>query len=120
MTLESAAETHPDAQGQGQPACDTCGSLFTPKRGWARFCSSKCRSAFHRAEDRKEAIRAAALDLYAALVMAREAMRGKDIEHIWLNAPTEPAETPGTRIDALLGKLKPPATARELLEKSRA
>lgn len=63
----SAPAMHYEAQSAALPACETCGAHFTPKRGWARFCSTPCRNAFHGAERRKEAIRARALDLYAAL-----------------------------------------------------
>jgi hypothetical protein len=120
MTVETAPAMHLEARGIAAVPCDTCGTVFTPRRGWGRFCSTRCRNAFHGAEKRKDAIKASALDLYEALRMVREVIRGNDAEHIWLNHPTEPAETPGTRIDRILGKLKPPVEPKALLEKAKA
>lgn len=92
--------------------CGTCPKLFTPKKPWQRFCSTTCRNAFHTAEAHKEAVRKAAPDLYDALLAARQAMRGKDLEHVWVNYPTEPALELGTLADRALAKagFKPPKT----------
>lgn len=60
-------QTHSDRAGANGKACDTCGSVFASRRAWARFCDSRCRNAFHQAEARVEAIRAAAPRLYEAL-----------------------------------------------------
>lgn len=65
-----ASQTHSEPAGDPRPvgkACDTCGSVFASRRAWARFCDSRCRNAFHQAEARVEAIRAAALEMYEAL-----------------------------------------------------
>lgn len=116
----STPAMHLQAAGKDPLACETCGSLFTPKRGWARFCSTPCRNAFHAAEARKEAIRAAALDLYAGLVVARGALRGTDLEHVWINYPTKPEIGLGQLLDQVLGKLKPQIEPKALLEKAKA
>lgn len=119
----NSPETHFSAQGgaaRPEVACDTCGNLFAPQRRWSRFCGDPCRNAFHGAERRKEAIRAAALDLFEVLTAARGAIRGAQVEQLWLNYPTEPCVTLGERIDQVLGKLKPPVEPKALLEKSKA
>ena len=95
---------HLQAVGDAGRACDTCGTLFKPKRAWARFCRSDCRNAFHAAEARKEAIRGAAEDLYDALLVARQIIRGMDVEHVWLNAPETPEVTLGSKIEQALAK----------------
>ncbi len=103
----STAPMHCDAQGAAQSrqrACDGCGTLFTPKRSWQRFHSDECRNAFHAAEARKAAIREAAQEMFEALLAARAAMRGTDLEHIWINYPEEPALELGTKIDRALAK----------------
>jgi hypothetical protein len=41
-------------------------------------------------------------DAHEALTAAREAMRGKDVEHIWSNYPAEPCVTLGELIDQAL------------------
>ena len=82
-----------------------------PSPPWSRFCRTRgngCRNDFHAREARIEAIRAEALPMYEALCIVREVIRGKDVEHVWLNYPNEPAETPGTLIDRLIGNLKAP------------
>jgi len=97
--------------------------MFTPKRPWSRFCRTHgdgCRNAFHAAEARMEAIRKAAPALYEALVRARAAIRGNDLEHVWLNYPDEPSESLGQRIDKVLASLKPPVEPKALLEKAKA
>lgn len=85
-----------------------CGVPFKRSRRWQTFCSSKCRNDFHATEARIEAIRAKALPMYEALRIVREVIRGNDLEQVWLNYPNEPAETPGTMIDRLIGNLKAP------------
>lgn len=117
---ESASEMHLAAAGDAQRACETCGSTYVPARSWSRFCSTRCRNAFHASEARLEKIRQAGPALYEALRLAREAMRGKDLEHIWINYPTEPSESIGQRIDKVLGSLKPPVEPKALLEKAKA
>lgn len=92
------------ATQSGQKACDGCGQPFTPKRRWQRFHSDDCRNAFHAAEARKKAIQGAALDLFEALRVTREIIRGKDLEHVWINFPEEPALDLGTKIDRALAK----------------
>jgi hypothetical protein len=48
--------------------------------------------------------------LYDALLAARQIIRGKDLEHAWVNYPTEPALELGTLMDRALAKAgyKPP------------
>jgi hypothetical protein len=106
----NSPETHLEPQGDARLACDTCGTLFKPKRSWSRFCRTKCRNDFHAAEARKEAMRQAAPELFEALLAARTIIRGKDLEHAWVNYPTEPALTLGAKIDqalALAGHKEP-------------
>jgi predicted nucleic acid-binding Zn ribbon protein len=86
------------------PLCDSCGKPFAPRKRWQHFCSAKCRNAFHTEEKRKESVRRAAPELYDALLAARLILRGKDLEHAWVNYPTEPALTLGTKIDKALAK----------------
>jgi hypothetical protein len=47
--------------------CKTCGVPFYAGRAWSVFCTTKCRNAFHGAEARKEAIKAAGVEMYNAL-----------------------------------------------------
>jgi hypothetical protein len=118
----NSPEMHLAVAGKAEVACDTCGAMFTPKRAWSRFCRNHgngCRNAFHAAEARKEAIRQAAPALYEALVRARAAIRGNDVEHIWTNYPSEPSESLGQMIDKVLGALKPPVEPKALLEKTK-
>ncbi|TAJ99785.1 hypothetical protein EPO44_10315 [bacterium] len=35
--------------GQERPRCVNCNDPFTPNRIWAKFCSGRCRSQYHRA-----------------------------------------------------------------------
>lgn len=79
--------------------CATCATPFTPKRGWSRFCSLRCRNAFHGSERRVEAIKNAALTLYWAL---------KDIAK-------EDGTPYGTQAAAALAGLKDPLTPAEML-----
>ncbi len=58
---ESAATMHSQVAGTAgltEATCDQCRSPFKARRGWARFCSSKCRNAWHSAM-RPEAVREA-------------------------------------------------------------
>ncbi len=43
----NAPEMRQDALPAAGRACDYCGSLFTAKRAWSRFCNGRCRAAFH-------------------------------------------------------------------------
>ena len=64
------APMHLERPPATQIACATCGTLFTPKRSWSRFCRTNgdgCRNAFHAAEARREALRDAAPKMYEAL-----------------------------------------------------
>jgi hypothetical protein len=45
--------------------------------------------------------------LLEAAKTAREVMRGKDLEHVWTNYPTEPAVTLGQMLDAAIRKCEP-------------
>lgn len=113
-------QTHSEPAGRVGKTCDTCHRVFAPGRAWSRFCDSRCRNAFHQAEARKDAIRAAALELFEVLTVARGAIRRTDIEHVWVNYPTEPSIGLGARIDQVLGKLKPPVEPKALLDKGKA
>lgn len=94
----------------GQVQCGACPALFKPKKKWQHFCSTTCRNAFHTEEKRKEVVRKAGPVLYEALLAARLSIRGKDVEHAWINYPTEPALELGTLMDWALAKAgyKPP------------
>lgn len=94
---------HSEAEGYSPQSCDTCGSAFTPKRSWSRFCDARCRNAFHQAEARSDAIKARALALYRVLASL------SDVE-----GPV------GEQAKAALAGLKPPETAKALLEKGKA
>lgn len=86
-----------------QATCEECGDLFTPKRGWGRFCKAKCRNDFHGRERRIEAIRAAALPMYRTL------------------ASIAGTEGPlGDQARAAIRDLKPPVEPKALLEKAKA
>lgn len=92
--------------GKAQRACETCGSMFTPKRGWARFCSGDCRNAFHAAEARVKKIRQRALEMYEALVRIAEGYaQGGDAALL---------------AQAAVKDLKPPVEPKALLEKAKA
>ncbi len=80
-----SAETHCARAGCEPRDCKVCGVNFTPKRPWAAYCSQKCRNDNHAAEVRKEVQRAAAGDLYAALL---ELVACKDIAD-WLDKNEE-------------------------------
>lgn len=58
---------HLAASGQAARPCDTCGTVFTPKRAWSRFCKTGCRNAFHGREARVQAILEAAPRMFEAL-----------------------------------------------------
>jgi hypothetical protein len=51
--------------------------------------------------------------LLEAAKTAREVMRGKDLEHVWTNYPTEPAVTLGQMLDAAIRKCEPHAAGKE-------
>lgn len=104
----NSPETHFPALPTENPVCKYCRGQFKPKRSWSVFCSTKCRNDYHGRSRRIEAIKARALPMYEALTTARELIRGKDVEHVWLNHPTEPALTLGDMIDAALKDLKAP------------
>lgn len=55
--------------------CGTCGTAFTALRGWAEFCSSKCRSVHFRAQQRKQVIRDYFANLGRKGAAARKAKR---------------------------------------------
>ena len=41
-----------NASAAVEAACAGCGKLFAAKRRWQRFCSDKCRSDWHRRNDK--------------------------------------------------------------------
>lgn len=84
--------------------CDHCTQPYRPKRFWSRFCGSGCRNAWHAAEAHREQMRAAAPDLYEALVVAGEVIRERGLAAIWMNAPDKPEVTLGDKIDQALAK----------------
>lgn len=51
----------------GAIQCAGCHTAFVPRRKWQTFCSNRCRSAFHSAEGRKQALREAAPRMFEAL-----------------------------------------------------
>lgn len=63
----NSPEMHLAAAGSTEKPCEHCGGLFTQRRGWGRFCKTKCRNDFHAREARIEAIRARAIQMYEAL-----------------------------------------------------
>lgn len=69
-----SAETHLGKAGCEPRPCQTCGTIYTPRRAWATFCSTKCRNDYHAEERRKDMMRAAAPELYAALLELRKAI----------------------------------------------
>ena len=97
-------QTHLEPTGREPRPCDTCGTVFTPKRRWSRFCKTKCRNDHHAAQAREEAKRAAAPEMYAALLATRHTIAGKDVEQVWINYPTEPAVSLGQYLDKVLAK----------------
>jgi predicted nucleic acid-binding Zn ribbon protein len=104
---ETASAMHLQAAGaSGAPEakCEQCGGPCQARRGWQRFCSDKCRNNFHGARRRERLIAKAAPDLFEALLAARQAIRGKDLEQVWINYPEEPALTLGAKIDRALAK----------------
>lgn len=105
---ENAPPMHGEAIAQSpastQHLCDSCTKPFAPRERWQHFCSAKCRNAFHTEEKRKESVRRAAPELYDALLAARQVLRGKDLEHAWVNYPEKPALELGTKIDRALAK----------------
>jgi hypothetical protein len=64
---ETTTAMHLEPTGSAPRACDYCGSTFTPKRAWSRFCSSAHRTAYHTAEGRAKAIAEAAPRMFEAL-----------------------------------------------------
>ncbi len=45
----NSPEMHLEKPQRAQVTCLVCTTVFTPKRAsWAKFCSTKCRNAFHR------------------------------------------------------------------------
>lgn len=88
----------------------TCGTIFTPKRAWGHACSSRCRNAYHAAKRREEAIRAKAVELYKALGEIGRIQCMTGIANCWC----------GTCVArSAIKALKPPATPKELLERSK-
>lgn len=127
---ETASPMHLQAAGTAQAACDTCGALFTPKRSWSRFCTTRCRNAFHGAEARREAIKASATDMYLALrIIARSSCERLTTGpgSCW----SQPGLTPEAEFTAdqwcrpcvalaAIHDLKPPVEPKALLEKPKA
>lgn len=54
----NSPEMHLAVAEAASKACEQCGGLFIPSRGWARFCAARCRNAWHQAM-RPEAVREA-------------------------------------------------------------
>ncbi len=57
----------PTRSGQTLRACAHCGAGFEVKRPWQRFCSNRCRLAWHREHDPRRLNVEAARDLEARL-----------------------------------------------------
>ena len=64
---ETMAPASDNALSAAQRPCEECRGLFAPKRGWSRFCTTKCRNDFHGRDRRYAALREAAPRMYAAL-----------------------------------------------------
>lgn len=48
MHSQASGATESASEGQGSaPPCEACHKPFSRKRRWQRFCSTKCRNAFH-------------------------------------------------------------------------
>lgn len=62
MHLEAAG-----AAPSAEVPCAECRTPFVARRGWGRFCGSKCRNDFHGRERRKKAIAARALPMFEVL-----------------------------------------------------
>lgn len=92
-------ETHLETVGKALLTCEACGNTFVLRRSWGRFCSPRCRNAFHQAEARIEAIRERAVQMYEALLKItwQGGERGQEAEQV-------------------IKGLKPPATPKQLLE----
>lgn len=105
-TVAMHGEAAGGSAGTKERPCDTCGTLFTPRKPWQRFCKTygnKCHTAFHAAEDRLEKIRAEAPTLYQALASLGE-----------VEGPV------GEIARAAIKDLKAPETPKALLEKALA
>lgn len=99
----SAAPAVPVSSDASKP-CKTCLTQFRSRRRWQEFCSNRCRNEWHGKFARMARIKEAAPDLYEALVAARGAIRGQQIEHTWVNFPEKPELTLGAKLDAALAK----------------
>lgn len=98
---------HLEAVSGAERACDTCGSLFTPRKPWQRFCKTygnKCHTAFHGAEARLTAIKEAAPGLYLTLSLIADG----------------PDPVAAELASAAIKDLKPPESPKALLEKAKA
>lgn len=68
---------HLQPQGETQQPtrpCRYCGTPFIARRRWQEFCCTPHRNAWHGAEAHREQIRAAAPELYEALLNLRKAI----------------------------------------------
>lgn len=117
----NAPEMRQDALPATSRPCEGCAKPFTARRRWQRFCGDACRSEWHRKkalgpegrldefERKLEALEARVCTAHDTLInalrIAREAMRGKDIEHIWINYPNEPELGLGAYLDQALKKV---------------
>lgn len=45
--MSATAQCITEAAALTERSCPTCGELFTPRSSWGRFCSTKCRNAYH-------------------------------------------------------------------------
>lgn len=113
----NSPEMHLAGAGKETRPCETCGTIFTPSRDWSRFCRTRgnaCRNAFHGAEARVEAIKAAAPEMYEALRTIRLTE--------CFGAPWDASGKPCPHCIAMkaIKDLKPPVEPKALLEKAKA
>lgn len=45
--MNASAQCIEASQEPQQRVCPTCASVFTPRSSWGRFCSTRCRNAYH-------------------------------------------------------------------------
>lgn len=103
-------ETHLAARSAAPEAgkpCDTCGGPVASRRKWARFCSTRCRNAFHGSENRVEAIKARALPMYQALAEIARIGCSTNVENCWCGYCIA---------KGAIKDLKPPVEPKDLLK----
>jgi hypothetical protein len=67
---------HPEAGQAAMRTCAYCTSLFAPRKGWATFCSPKCRTAYD-----------VEVGATGKVASARKLARGRVSVIVWLEGP---------------------------------